>query len=188
MNLDQIVKLLALGFALRLLLGEAIHFFQDLEQFAADGGAFQPNRLLILPVDEVPRPPACDLFKGRALISQVNEIRRRNPKALFTRLLVLPEDLREPTRVFVRKRPENESIHGAEDGGVRTDAERQREHRHGGEAGVLQQLAESESQILHIFDFRFTIWSVVSGPWSVAGFRTPHFAFESWLRKMTKSE
>src|SRR5438105_3821660 len=131
------------------------------KQIGADGGAFHPNRLLILPVDEVPRPPACDLFKSRALILQVNEIRRRNPNALFTRLLVLPEDLREPTRVFVRKRLEYESVDCAEDGRVRPDAQRQRKHRHGGEAGVLQQLTEGVAKVVHIFDLRFTIWSVV---------------------------
>ena len=40
-------------------------------------------------------------------------------------------------------------IDGAEDGAVATDAEREREHGHGGETGVLQQLAEGEAKIVH---------------------------------------
>jgi len=32
---------------------------------------------------------------------------------------------------------------------VRPDTEREREHGHGGEAGVLQQLAECEFEIIH---------------------------------------
>src|SRR5204863_9776983 len=38
----------------------------------------------------------------------------------------------------------------AENGGVRPDAEREREHSHGGEARVLQQLADGEAKIIHI--------------------------------------
>ena len=33
----------------------------------------------------------------------------------------------------------------------------EREHGHGGKAGVLQQLAESELEITHILDLRFAI-------------------------------
>jgi hypothetical protein len=46
---------------------------------------------------------------------------------------------------FVRKR----AYATAEDGPVRSDAERGREHGHGGETGVFLQLAESEFQIIH---------------------------------------
>ncbi len=35
------------------------------------------------------------------------------------------------------------------DRGIGPDAEREREHGHGGEAGVLQQLAEGEFEIIH---------------------------------------
>ena len=47
-------------------------------------------------------------------------------------------------RVFNRQRPNEEMIHGAEHCRVRLDAERERPHGHGGEAGILQQLAEGE--------------------------------------------
>jgi hypothetical protein len=51
--------------------------------------------------------------------------------------------------LFVGERFEYYTVDDAEDGGVRPDAEREREHGHGGEARVLQQLAESEFEIIH---------------------------------------
>src|SRR5206468_8167292 len=62
-----------------------------------------------------------------------------------------------------------------EDVPIRPYAERQREHGHSGEAGVLQQLAEGELEIVHTV----CQWSVVSGQWSVVhpafGFRPSGF-------------
>src|SRR6266487_3100691 len=53
---------------------------------------------------------------------------------------------------------------------VRPDAERQREHRHGGEAGVLQQLAEREAQVTHILPFdRTGLACGIEGPTGEAG-------------------
>src|SRR5438874_4045867 len=57
-------------------------------------------------------------------------------------------DNREPFGVAVRQRAEQKSVDNAENRRVGTDAEREREHGHGGEAGVLQQLAEGEAEIL----------------------------------------
>src|SRR5437763_4444370 len=45
--------------------------------------------------------------------------------------------------------PEQHDVDQTEDRRVCPDAEREREHRHGGEAGVLQQLAEGEFEIIH---------------------------------------
>src|SRR5437867_6583657 len=45
--------------------------------------------------------------------------------------------------------PHEYGVDEAKDGGVGPDAQREREHGHGGEAGVLQQLAEGEFQIVH---------------------------------------
>ena len=47
------------------------------------------------------------------------------------------------------QRPEHERIYDAEDDRVGPDPEREREHGHGGEAGVLQQLAEGEAKVIH---------------------------------------
>jgi hypothetical protein len=40
-------------------------------------------------------------------------------------------------------------VEHTEDGCVRPDTEREREHGHGGEAGVFPQLAEGEFEIVH---------------------------------------
>jgi hypothetical protein len=50
----------------------------------------------------------------------------------------------QPLRFRIRQRFEQYGIKHAEDGGVGPDAERECEHRHGGEAGVLEKLAEGE--------------------------------------------
>ena len=64
-------------------------------------------------------------------------------------LFVLGEELDDPVGRGKRPRTEGERVDGAEHRGVQPDAEREGEHGHGGEAGVLQQLAEGEFQIVH---------------------------------------
>jgi len=49
-----------------------------------------------------------------------------------------------PIRFLDGQRPQEDGVYDAENRGVRPDAERKREHGHGGEAGVLQQLADGE--------------------------------------------
>jgi hypothetical protein len=51
-------------------------------------------------------------------------------------------------RVFVRQRPQYYGIHDAENGSVRTDAQRQRERGNSREAWIFSQHAGREAQIL----------------------------------------
>src|SRR5205823_2300286 len=55
----------------------------------------------------------------------------------------------DPIRFGYRQWSEQYSVDDAEDGRVRPDAESEREHRYSGEAGVLQQLAEGEFDVIH---------------------------------------
>ncbi len=55
----------------------------------------------------------------------------------------------EFVRMAHRQRPQQQSINDAEDHAIRPDPEREREHGHGGEAGVLQQLTKGEFQVVH---------------------------------------
>jgi hypothetical protein len=55
------------------------------------------------------------------------------------------------------------------------DSEREGEHGHGGEAGILEQLAEGEFEISH------GSLSVVSYRLQVVPFRVPRSAFCAWL-------
>src|SRR6266699_2806901 len=57
--------------------------------------------------------------------------------------------LHELARLIVVERFEQHAIDNAKDGGVRSDPEREREDGHGGETGVLQQLAEGEFDVVH---------------------------------------
>ena len=52
--------------------------------------------------------------------------------------------------------------------GVRPDAQREREHGHGGEAGVLQQLAERVAKVIkHRKEVPSEFRQAVGGSWSV---------------------
>src|SRR5437016_3285403 len=59
------------------------------------------------------------------------------------------EHSNQSLRLRIWQRLEQHAVDDAEHRGVRPDTEREREHGHGGEAGVLQQLAEGEAQIIH---------------------------------------
>src|SRR2546427_72241 len=53
----------------------------------------------------------------------------------------------EPPRISKRQRPEQHSIHHAEDRGIRADAESEREDGDGGEARILAQYAQAVAKI-----------------------------------------
>src|SRR5688572_28767989 len=59
------------------------------------------------------------------------------------------EQLHELPRLLIRQRLQEHSIDNTEDRGVRTNAECQRQYGYSSEAWALQQLAESESEIIH---------------------------------------
>jgi hypothetical protein len=57
--------------------------------------------------------------------------------------------LDELVRFGIRQRPEQDGIDHAEDSGVGPDTERQREHRHRGEARILPQHPHAETNVLN---------------------------------------
>src|SRR2546426_11638153 len=58
-------------------------------------------------------------------------------------------DLDEPLLVLAGNGIEQMRIRYAEDCSGRPDSQREREHSHGSETGVLQQLAEGEFEVIH---------------------------------------
>ena len=60
-------------------------------------------------------------------------------------------EVNEPLRLRIGQRPEQHVVDDAEDGGVRADPEREREHGDEGEARRFAKLAESEAKIVHRF-------------------------------------
>src|SRR2546425_336295 len=69
-------------------------------------------------------------------------------------------------RPFHRQGAQADGIQKLENRRVGSDAEREREHGHGGEAGVLEQLAEGEFEVVHS-GIGFGVWRPGSG---VGGF------------------
>src|SRR5881396_2024722 len=65
-------------------------------------------------------------------------------------------------RFCVRVGTDQHAVHDAEERRVRADPESQGQERHGGEAGVFEQLAEGEAKVVHfrIYDLRFTRWQI----------------------------
>jgi hypothetical protein len=51
-------------------------------------------------------------------------------------------------RLRVRQRPQQHRVHHAEDGGVRSNAESERENRHGGEARIALKLPQAVTEVL----------------------------------------
>ena len=69
----------------------------------------------------------------------------------------MPVDLYDAVGLRIRQRPQNQSINQREDGYVRADAERQREHRNSSEARRFAQHAEPEAYVVqHCFQQRYT--------------------------------
>src|SRR5437667_4384216 len=88
-------------------------------------------------------------------------------------------DLHQPVWFRSRNGVQQHCVHHAKDGGIRPDPEREREHGHGGEAGVLQQLAQGEFQIVH------GAWSAGQIPKSQtpSAKEIPSIKFQTMLRR-----
>ena len=90
------------------------------------------------------------LFEGVILVAPVKIVSRRNNKLRNSRKTLLRRRVphrHEPPRISKRQRPEQHSIHHAEDRGIRADAESEREDGDGGEARILAQYAQAVTKI-----------------------------------------
>ncbi len=95
---------------------------------------------------EVIAAEGAHIGEGTAFAAPIEEIRVRH-RALRELRRGL-EDHQQPVRIGIRQRLQKHAVHHAENGRVRPDAQRQRQHRDGGEAGVLAQRAESVAKVL----------------------------------------
>ena len=88
-----------------------------------------------------------DVFEDRLLRPPIAEVRVGDRHGGEVRAAFAQPD--EPLGFRVGQRTEQHGIHDAEDRRVRSDAQCDREHGHRGEAGIVQQLAEGEFEIIH---------------------------------------
>src|ERR1035438_2572478 len=90
-------------------------------------------------------------FEGtiaRAKIAKVERVQRKLGVAG-----AVEEYAHDTVGLGIGKRPQQHAVDDAEDGAIRADGERQREHNHHGEAGVLAQRAQRVSQVApKVFD------------------------------------
>ena len=90
---------------------------------------------------------SCDGFKALALLFPFDKLWPGHRRCAFTPP-TFPY-VNDPIRFGYRQWSKQYSVDDAEYGGVRADAERERERRYSGEAGIFQQLSERESKIVH---------------------------------------
>ena len=133
--------------------------FQNGKEVGRNGSTRDQLRLVDSRKDKAFAPITTrDGFEALALLFPFDELRPGNRRCAFTPPS-LP-NVNHPIRFRYRQWSKQYRVDNAEDRRVCADAEREREHGHGGEAGILQQLAEGESQIIHgflILDLQFAI-------------------------------
>src|SRR6266446_5097906 len=94
-----------------------------------------------------------------ALLAVIATDRIRNILIRIVSLGIDQNQRHELPRLLHRQRPEQQFVDLAKNRRVRPNAERKGEHRYGGKAGVLQQLAEGEFEIIH-----FSVIDVLEQP------------------------
>src|SRR5204863_8854155 len=93
-------------------------------------------------IETLPAALCCHGFEQCALAAPIRKVEIRSILQPPARVPFLK--YYQPFRIFVGKRAKQSRVDDAENGRVGPDAQREREDGHGGEAGVLQQLAECE--------------------------------------------
>src|SRR5436309_7551740 len=63
----------------------------------------------------------------------------------------------DPVRIRIRQRPKQNGVNDAEDGGVRPDAERERNDRNCGEGRIFNHLSKSKTEIVHNYSYRSAV-------------------------------
>ena len=95
---------------------------------------------------EVVAADGAHIGEGPAFAAPIEEVRVRDRG--IVELLGRLVDRHQPVGVGIRERPQQDAVHHAENGRIRADTQRQRQHRDGGEAGVFPQCPESVAQVL----------------------------------------
>ena len=88
-----------------------------------------------------------DVIEDRLLRPPIAEVRVGDRHSREIRAAFAQPD--ESFGFRVRQGTEQHGIHDAEDRRVRSDAQRESEHGHGGEAGILQELAQGVAKVVH---------------------------------------
>ena len=93
-------------------------------------------------------PPGCRVLQRVNLGANLLKRRPRETQRERWKHRVFGVKRDNSRRILVRQRPQNHRIHNAEDRRVRTNSQRQRDHRNGGKCRILPQYARAKTQIL----------------------------------------
>src|SRR6266550_133462 len=103
------------------------------------------------------------LLAGLILLAPVGEVSRRHGSThIANRQILLPQDY-QPVLVRKGERPQDERINSTKHDRISTDAQRERDHRNGRKARILQETADSPANVFEecfhdgISDYRFPI-------------------------------
>lgn len=139
--------------------------------------AFERDRFAVTAqIEHAAEAGGGEALERPALLPPIDEVRSRRRTLVDFVLEIRGPDHDQALRLAERQRGEQHLVDETEQGRVRADAERERQHGDGGEAGVFPQQAQGETKVIHWFVVRGP-WSVVSRQLSVVPFQVPLAAF-----------
>ena len=113
-----------------------VHFPQRGALGIAAGGEIHRNRRI-----------GGQALEGAALLPPVRDVGIRTERVMDVPLVVIDANRYQPVGLGKRQRTKQHGVHGAEDGGIGANAQRQRQYRHRGDAGVLKQQPATVTEV-----------------------------------------
>jgi len=121
---------------------------QRVEPLPGHQGSLQPLRQVAFGVAEIPGLQRRRRRENLPAVADIGVVRRRDADPRQVQLEVVHPDGHQLRGIGDSRRMQKERVDHAEDGRIGRDAQRQREHRHGGESWSLAQRAQPVAQIL----------------------------------------
>ena len=120
---------------------------EDVEELPGDDAGLHPHRFAAAEEREVHRVLLDDAAKAGGLGAIVSDFQRREAGVEVRLPDVLPQ-MDDPVAARIGQGTQEHAVDDAEDGGVRSDAEREREQDDRGEAGALAQSTGAVADVL----------------------------------------
>ncbi len=126
---------------------ERLHF-EKREKIARDYNGADDHRLATPRERELVEPLSCQVAESPALLAPILQIQVRSPSGRDSLLRSRLGKVDELRWIGVRQRFEQHGVDHAENGGIRANAERERQHRDGSKARILTQHADCIARVL----------------------------------------
>jgi hypothetical protein len=121
---------------------------QQVEVFRAGNEAFCANRTIAAGEGRITRNHRRDLLKHSRAVLQVPQLGRRHPNVFFVRTTQIVENAHELLGMGKGQGPKQDAIHHTENGDIRANSQRQRQHGDDREASALKKGSNPVAQVL----------------------------------------